>query len=224
MNTEVYFIRHGEPMLQKALLGSTDSPLSQYGWQQLQTSFVSLCKVEQLISSPLSRCASFAQQFSVENQLPLDILEEWKECDFGEWDGEAYQTLYQKFPDLVEKYFNEPGKYTPPGGEALDKFCLRVEQALNHLLEKYQGKRLAVITHAGVIRTLIAWCLKMNYSEGLQFRRFALDYASITHFSFYHGEKIFPQIISLNQSSHLASIEVQKDNNCQLNHVSGVKV
>ena len=201
MQTDIFLVRHGEPVLTNALLGSTDSPVSELGWQQLEATLNNIPGLEQLVSSPLSRCANFAQHFAAEKSLPLQIDNEWRECHFGDWDGQKYQDLHQSFPEAVEEFFSDPYKCMPPNGESLKVFNSRIENAVKVVHERFAGKKIAVITHAGVIRTLVAWCLKMDYRSGLQFRRFALDYASVTHLSLYYDEKIYPQLICLNQNS-----------------------
>jgi alpha-ribazole phosphatase len=207
--TDIFLVRHGLPVLQNALLGSTDSPLSDVGWSQLENAVKSLENIDTIISSPLSRCAAFAQRYASDNDLQLLIDSQWKECFFGDWDGRTYQSLYSDLPNEIDAFFSQPDKNTPPKGEKLAEFNGRVENALDNLLNNFKGQRVALFTHAGVIRTLVAWCLKMDYSEGLQFRRFAVDYASITHLSVFHsetetetetetGEQLFPQLMSLN--------------------------
>ncbi|MCW9016782.1 MAG: histidine phosphatase family protein, partial [Kangiellaceae bacterium] len=114
MNTEIILIRHGEPVLQNALLGSTDSPLSENGWSQLEKTFGSIGPFDQLISSPLTRCAGFAQHLGSESNVPLAIEEAWKECHFGDWDGQTYQSLHQNHPQQVSQFFSEPDKFPPP--------------------------------------------------------------------------------------------------------------
>ncbi len=201
--TELFLIRHGQPVLQNALLGSTDSPLTDLGWSQLEKAVEKLENIDCIISSPLSRCAAFAQQHAEESDIKLLIDNQWKECFFGDWDGKTYHSLYKNSPDEIEAFFSQPDKNTPPKGEALSEFNSRIENALQSLLANFKGQKVALLTHAGVIRTLVAWCLKMDYSKGLQFRRFAVDYASVTHLSIFHGktetgELLFPQLMSLN--------------------------
>ena len=202
MNTEVYLVRHGEPLITNSMLGATDSPLSERGWSQLENTFGGLGDIQfdAVISSPLSRCASFAQHYCAEKNLPLAIVEDWKECDFGEWDGKSYQGLHQKYPQALSKFYNDPMFNTPPNGEPLKDFCIRVENALDKTINRFAGKQIAIVTHAGVIRTLVAWCLQMDYASGAQFKRFSVDYASVTHISIYHAKKIFPQLIRLNKN------------------------
>ncbi|MCW8875867.1 MAG: histidine phosphatase family protein [Kangiellaceae bacterium] len=198
MNTEIILIRHGEPVLQNALLGSTDSPLSENGWSQLEKTFGSIGPFDQLISSPLTRCAGFAQHLGSESNVPLAIEEAWKECHFGDWDGQTYQSLHQNHPQQVSQFFSEPDKFPPPNAERLSEFSSRIEQAISQIYTNYTGKKVAILTHAGVIRTVVAWCLKMDYRSGLQFRRFSVDYASATRVSIYQDDKIYPQLMSLN--------------------------
>ncbi len=88
----------------------------------------------------------------------------------------------------------------PHNAESLFDFSHRIEDALMYLLKKEKGKNIVVFTHSGVIRTLLAWCLKMDYLSTLQFQKFAIDYASITQINIYHGESDFSQLIKLNQT------------------------
>ena len=141
---------------------------------------------------------AFAQSISSEFNIPLSVLDNWRECDFGEWDGVTYQTLQQNYPERLAQFFSRPAECAPPKGEILDDFCQRIESALHSLHSQYSGQRVLVLTHAGVIRTLVAWCLKINYASGIQFHRFAIDYGSLTHLSLYQDESLFPQLVSLN--------------------------
>ena len=119
MNTELYFIRHGQPVLQNALLGKTDSPLSELGWSQLKQSFSAVDDIDCVVSSSLSRCASFAQYISEKNNYPLEISDEWRECQFGDWDGQTYVELHRQFPEDTSQFFSQPAEFTPPNGEPL---------------------------------------------------------------------------------------------------------
>ncbi len=201
MNTECYLIRHGIPELQHALMGSTDSPLSESGWQQLKNTFARLDEFDQLVSSPLKRCSAFAKKFTEEEgfQSNLAIKDNWREYHFGDWDGKTITFLQQQYPQQYEQFFTDPYNHTPPNAESLTDFSTRVEEAVKQLHNEYQGKKIVILSHAGVIRTLVAWCLKMDYRTGLQFSNFALDYASITHISIHQGsDQLYPRLIALN--------------------------
>ncbi len=215
MNTDIYLFRHGQPKLQKALLGSTDSPLTQTGWRELQNTFDKLDSFDYLTSSPLIRCVDFAKQYAQKNNINphFQIVNNWQECHFGDWDGKTYEDLHAQQPRAMKMFFDDPGNNTPPNGEPLSDFSTRIELALHQLLEQCQGKRIAVLTHAGVIRTLVAWCLNIDYQSGIQFKHFAIDYASVTHISIYqeNGHPPFPQLKFLNKQAELFDSRVSKN-------------
>ncbi len=200
MSTELFLIRHGEPQLTQALLGLTDSPLSEQGWQQLATNSARLTDIDVVIASPLKRCAVFAEHFARQNKLDLQVEPAFQESNFGDWDGWLYQDLHTKFPQQMDAFFIDPANNTPPNGESLAKFSQRIETALLRMLQAHKGKRIALFTHSGVIRTLVAWCLQMDYLKAVQFQRIALDYGSISQISVYDYEgEHFPQLRSTNQ-------------------------
>ncbi|WP_144392526.1 histidine phosphatase family protein [Pleionea sediminis] len=209
MKTTLTLIRHGEPQLTNALLGTTDSALSKLGIEQLTETFNCLDNIDVLISSPLSRCSEFATAYSGENNIPLIIDKEWQECHFGDWDGMLYEKLNLDFPERVDAFFRDPAANTPPFGESLSDFSDRVESALLKLLHTHKGQDISVLTHAGVIRTIVAWCLDIKYSSGIQYQKFALNYASITRISIEDDEigNHFPQLVSLNNRDHLSNVK-----------------
>ncbi len=198
MNTDIFLVRHGIPELQNVLLGSTDASLSQAGWKQMNASVRKLVNIDTYLSSPLLRCTEFAKEYTKKNKKNLLVDDAWRECHFGDWDGKSYQSLLEKFPQEMADFFNQPNVNMPPRAEPLLEFSQRIENAMHSLVKEHAGQRVAVFTHAGVIRTLVAWCLQMDYSQGLQFRRFTIDYASITHLSVYSEGEIFPQIVTMN--------------------------
>jgi len=202
--TELLLLRHGEPALKNALLGLTDPELSALGLQQLQTSVKSLTDIDLVVSSPLKRCANFAGQFAMQQQLDFKIEQDLREFDFGDWDGQLYADLHTQFPDEMHQFFLDPANNTPPNGETLTHFSQRIETALIALLTEHAGKRVLLCIHSGVIRTLLAWCLKIDYLSGVQFQRIAIDYGSISHISVYrHEGQHFPQLRFSNRTPDL---------------------
>ncbi len=200
MTTRLLLIRHGEPELTQALLGKTDSPLSPLGYQQLTACFEYIGSFDQLISSPLSRCKNFALDLSEQLNCDIGIEPQLREYDFGDWDGKTFQELQQTQTEAIAAFFADPANNTPPNGETLQQFSQRVETAALTLLEAYSEKKIVVLCHAGVIRTLVAWCLGMEYLSGHQFHRFAIDYASITELQVFQQPESppTPQLLRLN--------------------------
>jgi len=198
MNTELYLLRHGEPELRNALLGKTDTQLTSLGWKQLFAAAESLKNTTKLVTSPLIRCSQFAEHWSTKTGVPIDTNPAFKECDFGDWDGRFFEEIEEKYSTELSQFLSDPASYTPNGGEALADFQQRVRTGIHELLSKNAGQKLLMITHAGVIRCLISWCLKIDNLSSVPFQNIAIDYGSVTHISVYHGEPLFPQLKSMN--------------------------
>ncbi|MFB5674432.1 histidine phosphatase family protein [Paenibacillus terreus] len=84
-----------------------------------------------------------------------------RELDFGEWDGETYESL--KDVQLYRSWLDDPRCFTPPGGESLEHFEDRLTGFLNSLRDEVlQGEgsnaegipAVLAVTHGGVIRQL----------------------------------------------------------------------
>jgi len=190
MTTELILLRHGQPELQNSLLGQTDSKLSDFGWQQMQASSLNLKDIDHVITSPLLRCKQFAVDYAIKNGIPFECLESFQECNFGDWDGLSYQQLNEEHSTDFERFLDSPNKVHPPNGETLSDFNTRIDKALELALEEHQGKKILLVSHGGVIRSLVAWCLKLDRLSNIPFRSFSIDYASQTHIELFHGESL----------------------------------
>lgn len=198
MNTELYLLRHGEPEIRNALLGKTDAKLTPLGWKQLCTAAESINEIAKLITSPLARCSEFAEHWASKTGVPTETNRAFQECDFGDWDGQSFDVIKENYSSELSQFLIEPASFTPNGGETLADFQQRVRIGINVLLTKNAGKRVLLITHAGVIRCLISWCLKIDNLSSVPFQNIAIDYGSVTHISVYHEEQLFPQLKSMN--------------------------
>ena len=161
-STKIALIRHGEPKQLGLLLGRTDIELSALGQQQLTNRFNGL-RFDRIISSPLKRCAVVANSIAKERNIKLEIDEQIKEMNFGDWDGLSYDSLWQQTPSIGD-FWQSPGKVTPPNGETLVNFNNRINQWWNTLIRQQHGN-VVVVTHAGVIKQILNNVLMDNDSN-----------------------------------------------------------
>jgi alpha-ribazole phosphatase len=203
VSTRLLLIRHGEPSLTNCLLGRTDPELTKKGLSQLTSTCQQLPKFDFVVSSPLKRCITFAEKMVLETKHRLMIEPSWQECDFGDWDGVSYQELVEHSGDDYARFLVDPSSAVPPNGESLFDFSMRVERALYQLLKDHRGKTILVITHGGVIRSLVGWCLGLKLPKQVKtpFQNIKVDYASLTEMTVFHGDEIFPQLVQLNRGS-----------------------
>ena len=143
-------LRHGECADEAFLRGRTDAPLTDRGMGQMRRRLIRR-RHRAVFTSPLQRCRAFAEQWADSHNLPLTVLDELAERDWGEWDGLPLETVRQRWPEALEAYLADPFAVTPPGAEPLEAFRRRVHAALAEVAASGCDAVL-VVTHGGVMK------------------------------------------------------------------------
>ena len=165
VTTTIDLLRHGDVEGGRKYRGQLDDPLSKLGWQQLRQATSNQHSWQQLISSPLKRCADFANELAIAYGLPLNIDNQFKEVSFGLWEGKTADEILATDAINIKKYWQDPINTTPPNGENLLTFESRIVKGWTRLLTEYQGQHVLLIGHAGVIRILLCHVLGMPINE-----------------------------------------------------------
>lgn len=155
----IHLIRHGitEGNLLGQYVGSTDSPLAPQGIEHLnelkeQHDYPT---AQVYYSSPLSRCVQTLKVLYPEAEPTL--VEDLRECDFGDWEGKTAKELEQD--ETFLRWMENMEQVSPPNGEGSREFTYRVCAVFEKLVEDMMrsGTTSAVmLTHGGVIMTLLA--------------------------------------------------------------------
>jgi alpha-ribazole phosphatase len=149
-------LRHGETERGGGLRGSLDDALTATGWQQLRAAVRPQEPWQRIVSSPLQRCARFAEELAVARNLPLHFEAALRELHFGDWEGCSTAQLMQNNAEALGRFWDNPYDFTPPGAEPLAAFEARVLAALRELRDNCAGEHLLLVTHGGVMRLLLA--------------------------------------------------------------------
>lgn len=158
--TIIDLIRHGEPVGGRAYRGhNIDDALSEKGWQQMWQAVGENRPWNKIISSPLSRCASFARALAEEQNHDLSIEENFKEVGFGSWEGLTPDQIKSDNLKEYEDFYRDPVNLRPPGAEPLNEFTSRVISSYEKCVAEHAGSHLLIVAHAGVIRAIIAHAL-----------------------------------------------------------------
>lgn len=160
-STTIDLIRHGEPVGGQRYRGQIDDPLSDKGWQQMRSAVADHAPWQQIVSSPLSRCAEFARELSERHSIPLTLDERLVEIGFGDWEGKSAAELMEINPDILMKFWRDPINHTPPNAERLLDFETRITSAWNELTKRYAGQHILMVGHAGQMRMVIRHILGM---------------------------------------------------------------
>jgi len=156
MTITIDLLRHGEVAGGLRLRGYRDDPLSDKGWQQLRDVIKGkTLPWDTIISSPLQRCALFAEEVSQQHDKPLHVKHGFKEISFGDWEGQLFSDLYKNQADEMNRFWNNPSAATPPNGEPYDDFEARIHQAWDELIAEHSNKHILLVAHGGTIRALL---------------------------------------------------------------------
>jgi alpha-ribazole phosphatase len=158
METAFTLIRHGKPAVTGICYGSLDISLSDEGLQQASAVAAELAPetFAAIYTSPLRRCAEMARMLAEGRECPLVTLAALREIDFGRFEGKAFDDLAREYPDIYRRWMEAPTEVEFPGGESYADLRRRVLGAANELRVRHAGQSVAVVTHGGVIRTLLA--------------------------------------------------------------------
>jgi broad specificity phosphatase PhoE len=163
--TQIDLLRHGEPIGGTRYRGQLDDALSEKGWQQMWQTVEGMSDWQQIVTSPLLRCSSFAVALGERLQRPVHEEPRFREVGFGEWEGYTRLELEASNPGQVARFLQDPVNSRPPGAEPLEAFTSRVQAGFDDLLERFSGQSVLVVAHAGVIRAIMAYVLEVPVSR-----------------------------------------------------------
>lgn len=149
-------LRHGETELGGGLRGSLDDALTSRGWEQMHAAVAGGGPWDRLVSSPLQRCAHFAQQLGERLDVPVHLDKDLQELHFGAWEGRSAAALMDTDAEALGRFWADPYRFTPPDGEPVLVFSARVLAAVDRLYAAYAGQRVLLVSHGGVMRLLLA--------------------------------------------------------------------
>lgn len=194
IQTIIELLRHGETTAGKCFLGSTDVSLSQLGWQQMNNASL-VDDYDLVLSSPLKRCREFSQLYAAEKSLPVVIENEFREIDFGLWEGKTSADLWASDRERLSAFWNNPVENTPPEAESLIDFKKRVIDCYYKLVKKYSGEKILLVCHGGVIKVILCEILGIELSN---IHRLNVDHAGLSRITLWQEH---PQISFINKVS-----------------------
>lgn len=131
--------------------------------------------ISKIFSSPLSRCSRLAVDLSKALSLACQTDERLKEMNFGLWEGQSYNTLWEEDP-CFRKWSNNWKTMNTAQGESLPELINRVRS----FIEESQLNNSLIITHSGVIRVMMhllegktiesCFDIKINFAQIISFQ------------------------------------------------------
>jgi broad specificity phosphatase PhoE len=152
-----------------------------------------------MLASPFRRALNTAGPVVEKTGLSIEVNEDLREIDFGQWEGLSFQEIEKKDPDMVAEWARGEMDFRFPGGESLSTFEERVRRA-GEQLATLPEERIFVVTHGGVIRFLLCHFLKLPPRSHFMFE---IDRGSITRIHLHEGHAV---LSGLNDCCHLEDI------------------
>ncbi|MGD0086404.1 MAG: histidine phosphatase family protein [Verrucomicrobiota bacterium] len=192
--TRLWLIRHAEieRRYQRAFGGRIDMNLSSRGRAQARTlaDFLHGKPFAAIYASPMKRVQQTLAPFlktMADAPLPRrhpsgkspaqTILPDLQEIDFGDWSGYNWNEVRKKFGVHPYDWLDEIELGAVPNGENGVQFRTRVETCLFDIIRRHPGETVAIFSHGGVIRMVLAILLDLPLPKT---NSFEIEYTSVT--------------------------------------------
>lgn len=202
--TRIGLIRHGETLWNRngRWQGQAPVPLNEEGEQQakLLAAYLAAQRDDAVViySSDLRRALQTAHAIAARLSIPVIPDRLWREIDVGEWQGLTVEEVRAWDPERLALVATDPERQPRPGGESWEQVGERGLQALLALPKAHPGERVLVVTHGGLIRSVL------NRLIPQEDPRFIVDNTSVTELVYEHEPDAW-QIDALNRLDHLGA-------------------
>lgn len=157
--TRFGLMRHAETMwnLENRIQSHSDSPLSAKGekqgmqWGQILKGF----HWDRILSSDTGRALATVRRINLTLKIPLMIDARLREQNWGQWTGKTVAQVKREEPGLLAEQIAAGWKFCPPGGEDRLSIWKRSHTALVEAANQWPDETILVVTHEGVIKSLI---------------------------------------------------------------------
>ena len=158
-NTRFGLLRHAETIWnhEKKIQGRSDSPLTRKG-SRLALKWgeeLSVISWDRILVSDIGRAMQTATRINRVLKISMSPEQRLREQDWGNWTGKTVREIEIHEPQLLTEQIRAGWKFCPPQGEDRLSVWQRSHAALCEAAAKWTGETILVVTHEGVIKSLI---------------------------------------------------------------------
>lgn len=154
---KIYLTRHGQTKanLENRFQGFSDAPLTEDGIKAAKDlrDFLKNKDIDMIACSSLPRAKNTALIIKANRNWPIYYYDELKEFNFGDLEGLIIPELAGS--EIYENFFEHPQIFQAPKGENFKEFILRISNKIEDLYQEFFDKKILVVAHGLVVRTLI---------------------------------------------------------------------
>jgi len=137
--------------------GHSDPNVNARGKEQIRELNARLAHeaIDEVYSSDLRRAVSTAERIAKAFAAPVILKPRLRELHFGDWEGLTWAEIERLDPAYAKKWIEQFPNLPAPGGESLVHFQTRVIDEIRHLHAREENKKIAVVSHRGVMRVVL---------------------------------------------------------------------
>jgi broad specificity phosphatase PhoE len=171
VNTRLYLVRHAAHAdLGRRLTGRARGVnLTPAGERQAKAVAECLARerLDLIQTSPRERARQTAGAIAARCGAPVEVAEAIDEIDFGEWTGRDYAGLEDEPP--WREWNERRSEARCPGGESMAEAADRITAHAAALARSRPGARIALVSHADMLRGLVSRVLGLPLDNMLRF-------------------------------------------------------
>ena len=169
--TTILLIRHGSTEWNEKRLaqGHADIPLNDRGRREAKETAASLSDmdIDAVYASDLSRAVETARPLADARDVLITTDPDLREIDQGVWEGMHADEIERRWPELWGRARHYHAR---PGGETPTEVRARALRALRRIVEAHPDATVAVVSHGGTMRWLVAEAMGYDDLESAQLR------------------------------------------------------
>lgn len=159
---KIMLVRHGLTSWNTLgkMQGTSDVHLSPDGLHQarLLAAHCPFFTADAIYSSPLERAQTTALVLANKFNLHVETIPDFREVNFGDWEGKILREIAQDDPVNFEKFFRDPEEVQIPHAETFQQVQDRAMSALNKIVAAHQNKKdshIIIVAHGAINRTVL---------------------------------------------------------------------
>lgn len=159
---KLFVVRHGQTVWnkEKKMQGSGDSSLTELGILEARKLGEAIRNIEfdRIYTSPLGRTLQTTEFIRGDRDIPVQIIDELQEMNFGIIEGKELSLVEEKYGDMINNLWNNPVDYRNDSGENFEDVYKRVGVAMDKITSNGdREENVLVITHGVIISVLFSW-------------------------------------------------------------------
>lgn len=203
--TTLILVRHGQTEWNRIerFRGTADIPLNTTGLVQAEATGQRVAAKwvpTAVYSSPLSRAINTAEAVARHFDLPVQVHPGLADIDYGVWQGLTAAEARQRWPEMIDTWYNRPHLAHIPDGGTLDELRQRAMETVKELAADHARETIVLVGHTVINRIILLAVLGLGNDRFWHIRQ---DTCAINVFETDQDDFT---LVSLNDTCHLDSI------------------